>query len=96
MVGCDGFARRPMLAAAGYTLPHGGSQIKETTEHRTTRPQPRSARIVKAGGRLELRSPGRNKLLAVVNEANKLVIKCGDEYVLIDAGAFAQKDGAGH
>ena len=46
---------------------------------------PRPARLVRTTKRTEVRCPEHGHLLAVVNSANQLIIKCGrDEYVIVE------------
>ena len=49
---------------------------------------PRIARIVQTSRRTEVRCPVHGHLLGVLNEANQLVIKCGDdEFVVVEVPA---------
>jgi hypothetical protein len=45
---------------------------------------PLPARIVEKAGRQEVRTPIRNRLVGVFNDKNQLVIKRGDEFVVVE------------
>ncbi|OFV84712.1 MAG: hypothetical protein A2W26_13610 [Acidobacteria bacterium RBG_16_64_8] len=46
--------------------------------------KPQPARIVETGDGREVRTPRRNHLLGVFNDKNQLVIKRGDELVIVE------------
>ena len=47
-------------------------------------PVPQPARVVWRGGRGEVRTPIKNRLVGVFDEHNRLVIKRGDEFVVVE------------
>jgi len=47
-------------------------------------PKPQPARIVPTSRGREVRSPKKNHLLGVINDQNQLIIKRGDELVIVE------------
>lgn len=47
-------------------------------------PKPQPARIVSTSRGREVRSPKKNHLLGVINDQNQLIIKRGDELVIVE------------
>ena len=48
-------------------------------------PEPQPALIVETVRGREARSPKKKRLLGVFNDENQFVIKCGDEFVIVEA-----------